>query len=80
MADGFALPTVSGKVISFRSSQPETPGRVDQLVERMGAAPVYRGLKITRGAVLNMALLQGLDRLEELFPPEPQRSKRKRSG
>jgi hypothetical protein len=46
----------------------------------MGAARVYRGLKITRGAVLNMALLQGLDRLEELFPPEPKRTKRKKGG
>jgi hypothetical protein len=66
---------MAGKVISFRSSEPETSERVDRLVERMSASREYRGLNITRGAVLNMALLRGLDRLDELFPPEPKRSK-----
>ena len=68
---------MAGDVISFRATDPDISARVDQLVERLRVAPEYRGLNITRGAVLNMAMLRGLDRLEELFPPEPKRRKGK---
>lgn len=46
----------------------DVPKRAEELARRLAERPEYRAFRMTRAAVLRIALLQGLEQLEKQNP------------
>jgi hypothetical protein len=57
---------------------PAEADRADALAEVLAASPAYSGVRISRSAVLRMAMLRGLAVIEQEHPGKPTRLARRR--